>query len=56
MPLLRIDADLALMIVAFVWRHLRNTDFMSLAFCCKDADLVFMRRDADLALLIVAFV
>jgi len=51
MPLLRRDADLALLIVVFIWRHLRNTDFMSPVFCCRDTDLMSLRKDADLVLL-----
>ena len=53
---MRRDADLALLIVAFVWGHLRNVDFMSLMFYCKDADLVSLRRNTDLALLNIASV
>ena len=54
--LLRRDVDLVLLIVTFVWRHLRNTDFMSPAFWCRGASLVSLRRDVDLALHNVASV
>jgi len=54
-PMLIRDADLTLLIVAFIWRHLRNADSMSFAFMSlrRDASLVSLRRDADLALLII---
>ena len=56
MPLLRRDAELMLLIIAFVLRHMRNTDFMSPAFYRRDADLMSLRRDMDLALLNIASV
>ena len=55
-PLLRKDADLALLIITFSWQHLRNTDFMSPAFCRRDAGLMSLRRDVNLALLNIASV
>ena len=56
MPPLRRDADLVLLVVAFVWRHLRNADFISPAFYHRDMSLMYRRRDADLALLNIASV
>ena len=55
MPLLRRDADLALLIVTFGQQHLENANFLSPAFHRRDASLLFLRRDTDLALLNVAF-
>ena len=55
-PLLIRDADLVLLIIVFVLRHLRDADFMSPAFCSSDVGLMSLRRDADLALLNIASV
>ena len=51
---LRRDADLALLIVAFVLRHLRSADSISLAFWHRDVGLMSLRRDVDLAWLNIA--
>jgi len=56
MSLLRRDVNLALLIAAFIYRHLRNTDCKTLAFWHRDAGLVSLRRDADLELLNIASV
>ena len=56
MSLLIRDVDLTMLIITFVWRHSRDADFMSPAFCSRDAGHVSLRRDADLTLLTIASV